>query len=76
MGTCVFQGDVPHRWIVQRQVGPVSIYCDGVGCRVLCLRHGIPVWQNMDQSTTDTRRHRRDMASDVKVILNPKQANK
>ena len=65
MGSCVFQCDVPHRWIAQRQVGPVSVYCDGVGCRVLCLRHGISVWQHIGQSTTATSRHRRDMTSDV-----------
>ena len=29
MGSCVFQCDVPHQWIAQRQVGPVSVYCDG-----------------------------------------------
>ena len=39
IGSCVFQCDVPHQWIAQRQVSPVSVYCDGVGCRVLCLRH-------------------------------------
>ena len=65
MGSCVFQCDVPHRWIAQRQVGSVSVYCDGVGCRVLCLRHGISVWQHIGQSTTATSRHRRDMTSDV-----------
>ena len=65
MGSCVFQCDVPHWWIAQRQVGPVSVYCDGVGCRVLCLRHGISVWQHIGQSTTATSRHRRDMTSDV-----------
>ena len=43
MGSCVFQCDVPHHRIAQRQVVPVSVYCDGVGCRFLCLRHGIPV---------------------------------
>ena len=31
MGSCVFQCDVPHQWIAQRQVGPVYVYCDGVG---------------------------------------------
>ena len=36
MGSCVFQCDVPYQWITQRQVGPVSVYCDGVGCLVLC----------------------------------------
>ena len=30
-GSCVFQCDVPHQWIAQRQVGPVSVYCDGWG---------------------------------------------
>ena len=39
----VFQCDVPHQWIAQRQVDPVSVYCDEMGCHVLCLRHGIPV---------------------------------
>ena len=66
MGSCVFQCDVPHQWIAQRQVAPVSVYCDGVGCHVLCLRHGISVlWQHIGQSTTATSRHRRDMTSDV-----------
>ena len=66
MCSCVFQCDVPHQWIAQWQVGPVSVYCDGVGCRVLCLRHGIPVWQHIGQSTTATRRHRRNMTSHLK----------
>ena len=65
MGICVFQFDVPHQWLAKRQVGPVSVYCDGVGCHVLCLRHGISVWQHIGQSTTATSRHRRDMTSDV-----------
>ena len=65
MGSCVFQCDVLHKWIAERQVGPMSVYCDGVGCHVLCLRHGIPVWQHIGQSTTVTSRHRRDMTSDV-----------
>ena len=67
MGSCVFQCDVPHQWIAQRQVGPVSVYCDGVGCRVLCLRHGIPVWQHIGQSTTAIIRHRDDM---IKILSN------
>ena len=37
MGSCVFQFDVPCQWIAQRQVGPVSVYCDKMGCHVLCL---------------------------------------
>ena len=65
MGSCVFQCDVPHQWIAQLQVGPVSVYCDGVGCRVLCLQNGISVWQHIGQSTTATSRHRRDITSDV-----------
>ena len=65
MGSCVFQCDVPHQWIAQRQIGPVSVNCDGVGCHVLCLQQDIPVWQYIDQSTTATNRHRRDMTSDV-----------
>ena len=32
----------------------MSVYCDGVECNVLCLRHGIPVWQSIGQSTTVT----------------------
>ena len=43
----------------------VSVHCDGVGCRVLCLRHGISVWQHIGQSTTATSRHLRDMTLDV-----------
>ena len=31
MGGCVFQCDVPHQWIAQWQVGPVSVYCDSWG---------------------------------------------
>ena len=65
MGSCIFQSDVPHQWIAQQQVGPVSVYCDGAGCHVPCLRHGIPMWQHIGQSTTATSRHRCDMTSDV-----------
>ena len=65
MDSCVFQCDVSHRWIAQRQVGPVSIYYDWVGCHVLCLRHGIPLWQHNGQSTTATSRYHRDMTSEV-----------
>ena len=65
MGSCVFQCDVPHQWIAQQQVDPVSVYCDWVECHVLCLRRGIPVWQHIGQSSTATSRHRRDMTSDV-----------
>ena len=72
MGSCVFRCDVPHQWIPQRQAGPVSVYCDGVGCHVLRLRRGIHVWQHIEQSITATNRHRRDMTSGVyKGTLNP-----
>ena len=37
MGRCVFQYDVQHQWIAQRQVGHVSVYCDGVRCHVLSV---------------------------------------
>ena len=65
MGSCIFQCDIPHQQIAQRQVGPVSVYCDRMGCHVLCLRHGIPVWQHIGQSTTATSRHSRDKTSNV-----------
>ena len=65
MGSCVFQCDVPHQWIAQRPAPYVSVYCDVVGCHVLCLWHGISVWQHIGQSTTATSRHCRDMTSDV-----------
>ena len=65
MGSYVFQCDVPHQWIAQRHVGPLSVYCDRVGFHVLCLRHGIPVWQHIGQSTNATCRHRCDMTLDV-----------
>ena len=63
VGSCDIS--VPHQWIAQPQVGHVSEYSDGVGCHVLCLRHGIPVWQHIGQSTTATSRHHADMTSDV-----------
>ena len=74
MISCVFQCDIPHQWKA-RQVGPLSVYCDGVGCHVQCLRHGIHVWQYIGQSTTTTSRHRHDITSDVKTSLNPQQTN-
>ena len=61
MGSCVFQCNVPHQWIAQRQVSPVSVYCDGVGCRVHHMKHHI------GQITTATSRHRRDMTSDIRA---------
>ena len=77
MGSCVFQCDVPHQLIAQRQVGPVSVYCDGVGSHVLCLRHGVPVRQHIGQSPTATSRHCRDMTSDVtEATLNPNRQTK
>ena len=65
MGSCVFQCDVPHQWIAQRQVGPVAAYCDWVGCHALFLPHDISVWQHIGQDTTATSRHGRDMTSNV-----------
>ena len=71
MGSCVFQFDVPHQWIAQRQVDPVSVYCDRVGvtCPVSAAWHScvapllqagtITIWPQM-------------FKSDVK----PKQTNK
>ena len=73
VGSCLFQCNVSHQWIAQWQVSPVSVYCDGVGCHVLCLRHGIniSVWQHIGQSTTATSRYSSDITSDVKATLNP-----
>ena len=65
MGSGVFQCDVPYQCIAQRQIGSVSVYCDGVGCHVMCLRHGFPVLQHIGGSNTDTSRQGRDMTSDV-----------
>ena len=76
MGSCVFRCDVQHQWIAQQLVSHVSVYCDGVGCHVLCLRHGIHGWQNIGQSTTAKSRHRPDMTSDIKATLNPYEPNK
>ena len=65
MGSCVFQCDVPHQWIAQRQAGPVSVYCDEMGCHVLLSA----AWHSSVaahwSSTTATCRHCRDMTSDV-----------
>ena len=44
---------------------PVGSHGMTEGCHVLCLRHGISVWQHIGQSTIATSRHRRDMTSDV-----------
>ena len=65
MGSCVFQCDVPHQWIAQRQGGPVSVYCDWEGYHALSLPHDISVWQHIGQDTTATSRHRRDLTSNV-----------
>ena len=77
VGSCLFQCNVSHQWIAQWQVSPVSVYCDGVGCHVLCLRHGIPVWQHIVQSTTATSRYRirSDITSDVLSNIIPQQRN-
>ena len=39
MGSRVFQCDVPHQWIAQRHVGPVSVYWGGVSCPVSAAWH-------------------------------------
>ena len=63
--------DVRYQWIAQRQVDPVSLYCDRVGAMSSHgLRDGVPVWQDNGPSITATIRIRRDMTSDVKVTLN------
>ena len=50
----------------------MSVYCEGVGCHVLCLRHGLPVWQHIGQSTTARSRQCREMTSDfLKATLDP-----
>ena len=71
IGSCVFQCDVPHQWIAQQQVHPVSVYCDGVACHVLCLQPDNPVWQHIGQLTTTTSRQCCYMTSDVKATVNP-----
>ena len=65
MGSCVFQCDVPHQCIAQRQVGPVSVHCDWEGCHALFLPHGFSVWQHIGQDIIASSRHRRDITSDV-----------
>ena len=79
MGSCGFQCNVLHQWISQRQVSPVSVYCDGVGCHTMFLLHCILVWQHNGQSTTPknqapTRYNLSYLESDVHV--KPKQRNK
>ena len=62
---------------IHDRFSPVSAYCDGVGCHVMCLQHGIPVWQHIGQSSTATNRHHCDKTSECfKVTLNPKQQTK
>ena len=58
----VLKCDVLCQLIAQRQDDHVSVYCDGLRCHVVCLRHDIPVWQHIGQNTTATSR---DMTSDV-----------
>ena len=60
MGSCVFQCDVPHQWIAQRQVGPVSVYCDGVGvmscvCSMAFLCGSILVKVSLLQATLNKK---------------------
>ena len=61
MSSCGFQCDFQHRWIAQQQISPVSVYCVGAGCHVLC--YGVTV---NGQGNTATSRHLCDKTSDVK----------
>ena len=54
IGSCGFQCDASNQWIAQREVGPMYVDCDGMGCHVLCLRHGIPVTAVLSQAGTIT----------------------
>ena len=75
MGNYVFECDVSHKWIAQRQVGPVSVYCDGVGvwCSVSAAWHSCVAahW------TITTSRHRRGIVwpQMLKSDDQPKQTN-
>ena len=64
-------GTGPYQWIAQQQVGPVSEYCDVIGCHALCLQLGISLLQQIGLSITALSRHRHNMTSDVKATLNP-----
>ena len=44
---------------------PVSLNYDVVGCHVLCLKYGIPVWHHIGQNTTSTSKHKSGMTLDV-----------
>ena len=35
---------------------PVSLYCDEVGCHVMCVRHGFPLGQYSESITATSRR--------------------
>ena len=37
IGSCKLQCDDLNQWITERQLGPVSVYCDGVECHYICL---------------------------------------
>ena len=56
--SCCSQCNVLHQWMAQRQVCPVSVYCDCVGCHVLCMWHDIQIWPHNNQSITAKRRAR------------------
>ena len=72
MGSCDIQCGAPHQWHNGRSaLWLYTHYCDGMGCHVLCLQHGIPMWPHIIQNTSATSRHRRDMTSwGVKMTLN------
>ena len=61
IGSCVFQCDVPHPWIAQRQVGPMSVSAAWHSC---VAAHWLKYHCYKQAS--------RDMTSDVlKATLNP-----
>ena len=53
--------------VLKINCGLIPVYCDGVVCHVLCLRHGIPVSEHIGQSTNATSRRCRDMTSDISM---------
>ena len=74
MARYVFQCDACSTSMDSTTTGrPVSVYSDGMGCHVLCLWHGIPVWQHIGQITTATSRHRRDMTHMFKSNVKPQK---
>ena len=73
MDSYVFQCDVPQQWISKRQVGPVSVYCDGVGAMSCVCGMAFPCNSTFCQSTIATSRQCRDVTRLrwLKATLNP-----